>query len=415
MKSQFRYLLLLRASLLILLSLLMLLPAEWLGSGSQQPIATLLIASGTLGLIFSAWAVRHGHGLNTLHLFVQLLLDTALLTCWLWFSGGASNAFVSLLLLPVALAAICLPRWLQAWLTIAALGAYTLLLWQLPTSHHGHQQMQSHFIGMWVTFLASVLMITLLVAGLAKRLQHKEKTIALLREEQLRHEQLLTLGIASTQVVHQFSTPLNTMQLVAESLQERYPDEELVADLQRPLSQCSQQLSQFRKTAQQSQIQQQQPCSLIHLMNQLKEQTLLSLPAAQLTLPTQIPALTVIDDPALVPALMNLIANAFQANQYQCETTAEVIISFQREAQGVRIEIRDFGPGIENSQLTQLGLEPVPSKQGLGVSLLLSHATFERLGGHLTMANHPQCGAIATVYLPMAEDQEVESDTPADH
>ena len=41
----------------------------------------------------------------------------------------------------------------------------------------------------------------------------------------------------------------------------------------------------------------------------------------------------------------------------------------------------------------------MPSDHGMGLAVLLSNVTFERLNGSLTLYNHPQCGAIAKVKL----------------
>ena len=72
----------------------------------------------------------------------------------------------------------------------------------------------------------------------------------------------------------------------------------------------------------------------------------------------------------------------------------------QREA---RIAIRDWGPGIDVDILQDAG-KPVirASRAGLGIGLLLSHATVERYGGRIELLNAGDGGAVATLYLPLA-------------
>lgn len=60
--------------------------------------------------------------------FTQLFTDTCFLAILLYFSGGASNPFVSLFLVPVAIAAAVLGR-VYAWsLTITTIVLYSLLM-----------------------------------------------------------------------------------------------------------------------------------------------------------------------------------------------------------------------------------------------------------------------------------------------
>lgn len=48
----------------------------------------------------------------------------------------------------------------------------------------------------------------------------------------------------------------------------------------------------------------------------------------------------------------------------------------------------------------ELGLMPVASRTGMGVAVLLSHASLEKLGGELVLHNGPQ-GCEARISLPL--------------
>lgn len=88
-------------------------------------------------------------------LFIALGLDTLFWISWLYFSGGATNAFISLLLLPIALAAVTLPIWAPWSLTAISTLAYSLMIFTVPESqmqHHG-MDMSSHYLGMWFNFV----------------------------------------------------------------------------------------------------------------------------------------------------------------------------------------------------------------------------------------------------------------------
>ena len=75
------------------------------------------------------------------------------------------------------------------------------------------------------------------------------------------------------------------------------------------------------------------------------------------------------------------------------------------DARELRISIRDWGPGIGGELLRDLG-KPVirASRSGLGIGLLLSHATVERYGGRIELANARDGGTEATLYLPVTRE-----------
>ncbi len=53
--------------------------------------------------------------------------------------------------------------------------------------------------------------------------------------------------------------------------------------------------------------------------------------------------------------------------------------------------------------MSQLRHKLVDSPAGMGITLMLSHASFERLGGTLILGTHVDGGAVAEVTLPVEE------------
>jgi two-component system sensor histidine kinase RegB len=52
--------------------------------------------------------------------------------------------------------------------------------------------------------------------------------------------------------------------------------------------------------------------------------------------------------------------------------------------------------------LEQIGHSPLNSEgSGLGLGLFLTHATLERIGGSITLDNHPEGGSITRVFIPL--------------
>jgi two-component system sensor histidine kinase RegB len=80
-----------------------------------------------------------------------------------------------------------------------------------------------------------------------------------------------------------------------------------------------------------------------------------------------------------------------------------VDVSYQCTAKEARITIRDRGPGISSELLLDMGRPIIrASRKGLGIGLLLSHATVERCGGRIELLNAEGGGTEANLYLPLS-------------
>ncbi len=108
--------------------------------------------------------------------FANLLLDIIFLTLILYFTGGSTNPVVSSYLLPLIISAAVLRpahTWFIAFLSIAL---YTLLLFyyqplELFQMSSDGTMMSAHFLGMWVNFGFSALLISWFVVRMAATLR----------------------------------------------------------------------------------------------------------------------------------------------------------------------------------------------------------------------------------------------------
>lgn len=146
---------------LILKLVLTFLVADTFGLSLDSPELNyaLILEAVYLAVTFS---IRKSLQLTDIGLFIALLVDTAFWITWLYFSGGATNAFISLLLMPIAIAAVILPRWAPWTLTLVSTFAYSLMLYSIPLDMmQGHgMDMGSHYLGMWLNFVISSLVLT---------------------------------------------------------------------------------------------------------------------------------------------------------------------------------------------------------------------------------------------------------------
>lgn len=358
----------------------------------------LIIAFEIVFHLLSWQRYRHRQA-STIAVAIQAIADIVFLTLLMAYSGGATNAFVSLLLMPIVIGAVSLPTRMLAVVSLGAVLAYSALLMSLPTHQH-HMDMTNHFIGMWVNFLLSVIVVTLVVGTMSKMITNRERAIARQREDQLKSEQLVSLGVASAQVTHQLATPLANLQLLFEEISEEFPDDEAVKAMASPLATCRNELNHFRELATAIRENQISAISPLTLFSNIKTASNLQYPEIELV--THISEhdfanIRINSDAMLLPAICNLLQNAVKANQQAGINQVELGLGV--EADHVIISIRDFGGGIDATAAHGAAL--VESDKGFGMALMLSNSTFERLDGELSLSNHADLGAVASVKLPM--------------
>ena len=117
---------------------------------------------------------------------------------------------------------------------------------------------------------------------------------------------------------------------------------------------------------------------------------------ASLDLGGATPAPRVVGEATLEQALLNLFNNAADASP------AGVEIAGEWDAAALRLEVRDRGPGIDDSVLLDAGRAFVTTRaEGTGIGLFLAHAAVERFGGRIVLAQRDGGGAVTRVELPL--------------
>ena len=374
-----------------------------LGLGYELPILSMMLVIA-LELAFNVyWFVLYklGKPERKLHLIIQLVADVIFLGWLLYFSGGATNAFVSLLLIPIAIAAVSLSLRALAFVTAAAISTYSLLLWLMPM-HVMHGNMEAHFIGMWLNFLFSAAVVSVVVNQMAAIIHQRELTIARFREDQLKQERIVALGVASAQVTHDLATPIASMRLLMDELkEEQCYDEELIEDIDKQLSRCSENLHAFRQMTDDIKQNKKHNVSTPKLFKQVKQHCQLTYPQIDFRFQEPDDSGAVHADSSLIPAIVNVINNAVIASTEL--DSKQVDISSGISQKNWQLTIRDFGKGFKANQFAQLGSVPQQSEQGFGMAILLSNVSLERLGGALTLENHQDGGAKVVLSLPINE------------
>lgn len=364
---------------------------------------------------FATWLrLRSHHPVSNAELFIQLCLDVTALSILLYFSGGSTNPFISLFMLQIIIAAATLPpahTWAMAAFTTASYSLLMKFYIPLPmadgTHEHIHHAMQSddifsmHVLGMWLGFVISAAVVALFVVRMAQTVRERDRTIAQVREETLRNERIVDLGMQAAGAAHEMGTPLSTMLVVIGELKH---ETGALPEWQNSLNLLESQVRGCRQIldkmlAQASDKEQGQICDISKFMADTLDEWQLLRPTAryhyQSTGLELAPPLRV--DATLRAALMNLLNNAADASPEQME-----ILARYDDSQFI-LQIDDHGSGISDASAARLGTAYFTTKaNGRGLGLFLTNATLERLGGKVRLFNRDNGGTTTEVVLPMA-------------
>ena len=221
----------------VLLCVPWLLDIRLPGESLLPVLAALLVANG-----LSMLRLRHLAEIHAAELFGQLCIELAAWSAFLYFTGGATNPLISLLLPLVAIGAAILPgRW--AWpLAVLAVVAYSVL-WdfneQLDIYDSG-LAVHWHLAGMWLTFALSAGVIVWYVVRMTAAIRSRDQALAAARESSLRSERIVALGNLAAGAAHELGTPLGTMAIVAGELaRNRALDDDTRADAEILLTQIA--------------------------------------------------------------------------------------------------------------------------------------------------------------------------------
>lgn len=106
----------------------------------------------------------------------------------------------------------------------------------------------------------------------------------------------------------------------------------------------------------------------------------------------------------LIQVLLNIFLNAVEAMPLQGRLTVKTAIVIGEEE--IMITIEDTGPGIDPELLPNIFNPFVTSKDnGTGLGLAISHDIVEQHTGRIEATNHPQGGAVFTIWLPVRQKE----------
>jgi two-component system sensor histidine kinase RegB len=380
----------------------------------QIPLHTLPIGIAVGGMLLLngiTWLrLRNRHAtVREGELLGQLLGDIATLTMLFYFTGGYSNPFVWMYLLPLAIAAVALHSghaWLVTGLVVACYSS--LVFFHVPLSHlHVHALegigLDIHLAGMWLGFVVSAGIIAVFVARIGHSLREYDRLIAQAREEALESERMLALGTLAAGAAHELGTPLATMAVLTREMREDYAGQpELVRSLEllrTQVDRCKDILSSLAASTGKARAESASSMMLDDFLEQTFQRWRDTRPAVQFdcTLQGSSPAPQIAADRTLGMALVNLLDNAADASPDCIE------IQGGWNSKTLNLSIRDYGHGLAPETAARIGTPFFTTKHetGMGLGLYLARMILERFGGNVELNNHPDGGTVTAIRLPL--------------
>ncbi len=358
----------------------------------------------TLINLFTYFRTYSNYAIHRWEFFTHLLVDIFILTMLFKYSEGGANPFVSLYLIPLTISAITLPAIFTWALAAVTITCYGLLVWVInPMNDHSFhaQNFGLHVTGMWLGFVISALLVSFFVVRMGRTIQQQQKELTKQKTQALQNEQLVKLGTIAASTAHELGTPLGTMQLVVEDLEEsnnkaeNYNQLKILKD---QIKRCKGALSVLSASVGSAPLEKGEPMLIQNFVNELLDDWQNSRPEISLKTSWQgeTPGPEIIAERSLNQAIKNILDNA--ANASPDYISCEAIL----EPQALTLLVSDRGPGIQLEDPEIIGQQPLTeNSKGLGLGLFLSHGIIKRFGGKVTLKNRSKGGLQTTISLPL--------------
>ena len=334
---------------------------------------------------------------------LHLAVDIAALTSVLYFTGGSTNPFVSLYLVPISLAATSLPA-RYAWLIGGLCGAGYAFLWRrsvpLPSV-----DFDLHLTGMWVNFAIAAVLIVLFVGRMARLVRERDRELAAMRETALRDQQIVELGTLAAGTAHEINTPLSTLTILASELEETTTGVDQKQQLRAMLDEIrviNERLNRIAGGVNAERSTGARHAELHAFLDELLAKWAAAHPEIGLGVKFEAAkaGIPIVVEATIEQAIRNVLDNAAHATLANGGRRIDVAIGM--DGTRLTLAVTDQGAGLDPAVRDDIGLKVVSTKEhGLGLGLLVSRAALQRFGGRLDVKDRPAGGVEAHIELPL--------------
>ncbi|WP_119153859.1 ATP-binding protein [Caldimonas tepidiphila] len=382
------------------------------GLGIRLPLVEMLTLLAALVLFNSLCWVRNrlAGGVSNGELFAGLLVDVAVLSGLLFYSGGVNNPFLFLFLLQVAVGAVLLkPHYSWAMVVLTILCVLALTQWHRPLAlpDAPGAVLSSYYIdGLLLCFTLDAALLVFFIVRIGRNLRERDARLADLRQRAAEEEHILRMGLLASGAAHELGTPLATLSVILGDWARMPPfteDPELreeIEEMQVQLRRCKAIVTGILLSAGETRGEAPVATRLHAFLDELVAQWRATRPAHEFRYERhELPDLPIISDTALKQMIDNVLDNALEA-----APQAPPALLAHCEDETLVLRVQDRGPGFAPEMLAHFGKPYQSSKgrPGSGLGLFLSVNVARTLGGHIAARNRPEGGAEVEIRLPLA-------------
>jgi two-component system sensor histidine kinase RegB len=373
--------------------------------GMQLPLGLCYLAVGAsiVANLFSITLFPENKRLNEVEAFFTLLFDLGQLSFLILVTGGLTNPFALLVLVPVTISASALRLRSTVLLGAAAIVMITVaVFWNLPLRFADGSTLVIPVIfefGFWLSIVIGILFLGLYSRRVATEMRSMSEALLATQMALAREQKLTDLGGVVAAAAHELGTPLATIKLVsAELMQELKDRPDLLEDaglIRDQADRCRDILRDMGRAGKDDLHLRQAPLSAAlreaaepHIARGKRVEFLFAPVEGS---PDRQP--TILRRPEIIHGLRNLVQNAVDF----ARTT--VWIEGEWTDRTVTVRIIDDGEGFPPNVIGRIGDPFVrfrrpdpdtsrrPGYDGMGLGLFIAKTLLERSGAELTFAN----------------------------
>ena len=409
-------------------NLLQLIQLRWLAVAGQLatiltvhfllairlPLAEMLTLLGALTLFnVASWLhSRSGRDVSNGALIGGVLIDVAVLSGQLYYSGGITNPFCFLFLLQIAVGTVLLrPAYIWAMVAIASVSFMTLTHVYRPVALPDVDvpALSVHFVGgLLLCFLLNAVLLVVFMHRIVRNLRQRDASLAKLRQRAAEEEHIVRMGLLASGAAHELGTPLATLSVILGDWARMAPfagDPELreeIEEMQLQLKRCKTIVSGILLSAGEARGEAPAQTHLHAFLDELVTQWRRTRPARALHFEAgDLPDVPMYSDFALRQMVDNVLDNALEARP-DGEITLRAAL--EQDGEVLALTVLDEGPGFAPEMLERFG-KPYQSskgKPGGGLGLFLSVNVARSLGGKIEARNRWEGGAEVAMRLPLS-------------
>ncbi len=367
--------------------------------------AYLIISIGLITNLFLQFGIKTIQ-LKDLYASFFLTYDLIQLTILLYLTGGISNPFSILLIVPAIVSSTFLSvgtTIILGLLTLIFLFILTIFHYPLPGIHENSFTFPTYYlVGFFVAIIIGLVFLSYFGIRFAGETKKRSEALNKLQEMISKEYELESLGGQAAAAAHSLGTPLATISVVATELKKEIGNNQNYSkDIDLLISQTKR-CSEILKKISTKQIKEDEFFSFVYLEDLLEEiiTSFKETSSKKITLSANEDnnKISIKRSPEIIYGLRNFIGNAVKFSK------SEVNIILKSNKEVVEIKINDNGPGFPEDIKKVLG-EPyikskskdVSSNAGLGLGTFLGQTLLKKKFASLSFSKDKKLGGASVI------------------